>query len=86
MTFTLSMLVQSAWTGPTVAACKLAHAGTPAQLCYAPLQFLFESGLIVLIAQAHFPPKKCNRHLKNVKDVIKEEKIKRKKFEDKVTK
>ena len=41
------MLVRLAWTGPPAPACKLAMARTPAQPCFAPLQVILESGLIV---------------------------------------
>ena len=41
------MLVQSAWTGPPALARKLTLAVKPPKPRYAPLQVLFESGLIV---------------------------------------
>ena len=65
------MLVRLAWTGPPALARKLALSGTPAQPRYAPLQVLFESGLIVwsysgsrLLRGLTFP-------LQNVKDIKK---------------
>ena len=39
-----NMLVRSAWTGPPAPASKLALAGTPAQLRFAPLQEKKTSG------------------------------------------
>ena len=84
MTFTFnmfypkSMLVRSAWTGPPAPARKLALAGTPAQPRYAPLQVLFESGLIVRsysggrpLRGLTFPPKNVKDIMQNVKVVLK---------------
>ena len=69
MSFTFSMLVRSAWTGPLAPACKLALAGSPPQPCYAPLQVLFESGIIVQCYSWGWPLRGLTFPLKNVKDL-----------------
>ena len=74
MLFTFSMLVRLAWTGPPVPAHKLVMAGTPAQPRYAPLQFLFELGLIVLswlLRRLTFPLKNVIDLQRKVKDLKK---------------
>ena len=63
------MLVRSAWTGPQALACKLALAGTPAQPRYAPLQVVFESGLIVWSFSGGQPLRGLTFPLKYVKDL-----------------
>ena len=48
--------------------CELVLSGTP-QLCYAPLQVVFESGLFVQSYSGRQPLRRLNFSLKNVKDL-----------------
>ena len=65
------MLVRLAWTGSPAPARKLTLAGTPPQPSYAPLQVLFESGLIIRSYSdgLTFPIKNVKDLQRNVKDV-----------------